>query len=68
MNISSAVHSALTTRLKLISGMNIAEKRIPQDGRFTQVVDGTTLDVRVSYGSRRKDSYPYPFHRTDRAS
>jgi type IV pilus assembly protein PilB len=28
--------------------MNIAEKRIPQDGRFTQVVDGTTLDVRVS--------------------
>lgn len=48
MNISSAVHSALTTRLKLISGMNIAEKRVPQDGRFTQVVDGTTLDVRVS--------------------
>ena len=48
MNISSAVHSALTTRLKLISGMNIAEKRIPQDGRFTQVVDGTTLDVHVS--------------------
>ena len=48
MNISAAVHSALTTRFKLISGMNIAEKRIPQDGRFTQVVDGTTLDVRVS--------------------
>ncbi|MBQ6945941.1 MAG: Flp pilus assembly complex ATPase component TadA [Ruminococcus sp.] len=48
MNISSAVHSALTTRFKLISGMNIAEKRIPQDGRFTQVVDGCTLDVRVS--------------------
>ena len=48
MNISSAVHSALTTRLKLISGMNIAEKRIPHDGRFSQVVDGTTLDVRVS--------------------
>lgn len=48
MNISSAVHSALTTRFKLVSGMNIAEKRIPQDGRFTQTVDGTTLDVRVS--------------------
>lgn len=48
MNISSAVHSALTTRFKLISGMNIAEKRIPQDGRFTQTVDGTILDVRVS--------------------
>jgi type IV pilus assembly protein PilB len=48
MNISSAVHSALSTRLKLISGMNIAEKRIPQDGRFSQVVDGINLDVRVS--------------------
>ncbi|MDE6678302.1 MAG: Flp pilus assembly complex ATPase component TadA [Ruminococcus sp.] len=48
MNMSSAVQSALATRLKLISGMNIAEKRVPQDGRFTQVVDGTTLDVRVS--------------------
>ncbi|MBR1898096.1 MAG: Flp pilus assembly complex ATPase component TadA [Oscillospiraceae bacterium] len=48
MNVSNVVHNALTTRLKLISGMNIAEKRIPQDGRFTQTVDGTVLDVRVS--------------------
>lgn len=48
MNVSSAVQNALATRIKLISGMNIAEKRIPQDGRFSQVVDGTELDVRVS--------------------
>ncbi|NLK70603.1 MAG: Flp pilus assembly complex ATPase component TadA [Clostridiales bacterium] len=48
MNISNVVHNSLTTRLKLISGMNIAEKRVPQDGRFSQVVDNTTLDVRVS--------------------
>lgn len=48
MNVSNVVHNALTTRLKLISGMNIAEKRVPQDGRFTQTVDGTVLDVRVS--------------------
>lgn len=48
MRVSSAVQSALATRIKLISGMNIAEKRIPQDGRFSQVVDGTELDVRVS--------------------
>ena len=48
MKVSNVVHNALTTRLKLISGMNIAEKRIPQDGRFTQTVDGTVLDVRVS--------------------
>ena len=48
MNISNVVHNSLITRIKIISGMNIAEKRVPQDGRFSQVVDGTTLDVRVS--------------------
>ncbi len=48
MNVSNVVHNSLATRLKLVSGMNIAEKRVPQDGRFTQVVDGVTLDVRVS--------------------
>ena len=48
MNVSNVVHNSLATRLKLISGMNIAEKRLPQDGRFTQGVDGVTLDVRVS--------------------
>lgn len=48
MQVSNVVHTSLTTRYKIISGMNIAEKRIPQDGRFTQVVDKTTLDVRVS--------------------
>lgn len=48
MNVSNVVHNSLATRLKLVSGMNIAEKRIPQDGRFSQVVDGVALDVRVS--------------------
>jgi type IV pilus assembly protein PilB len=48
MNVSNIVHNSLVTRYKIISGMNIAEKRIPQDGRFSQIVDGTKLDVRVS--------------------
>ena len=48
MHVSSNVQNQLSTRLKLISGMNIAEKRIPQDGRFSQTVDGIPLDVRVS--------------------
>ena len=48
MNVSNVVHNSLITRIKIISGMNIAEKRVPQDGRFSQVVDGCTLDVRVS--------------------
>lgn len=48
MQISHVVHTALVTRYKIISGMNIAEKRVPQDGRFSQVIDGTVLDIRVS--------------------
>jgi MSHA biogenesis protein MshE len=42
------VASALTTRLKLMSGLDIAEKRIPQDGRFTVKVGNKIIDVRVS--------------------
>lgn len=48
MTLTSALHTSLITRFKILSGMNIAEKRIPQDGRMSQVVDGTNLDLRVS--------------------
>lgn len=48
MTLSSALHTSLVTRFKILSGMNIAEKRVPQDGRMSQVVDGTNLDLRVS--------------------
>lgn len=39
---------ALTTRIKLMAGLDIAEKRLPQDGRFSIRVAETSLDVRVS--------------------
>jgi MSHA biogenesis protein MshE len=42
------VASALVTRLKLMSALDISEKRLPQDGRFSVHVGATTLDVRVS--------------------
>ena len=48
MSVKSNVHNALITRIKILSGMNIAEKRIPLDGRFGTNIDGTNLDVRVS--------------------
>ena len=48
MTLSPQLHNALVTRFKILSGMNIAEKRIPQDGRMTQVIDGNTVDLRVS--------------------
>jgi len=42
------IASALVIRLKLIAGLNISEKRVPQDGRFNILVQGRTLDVRIS--------------------
>jgi type IV pilus assembly protein PilB len=42
------VHTALVSRLKILSGMNIVERRRPQDGQFSTVVDGRELDVRVA--------------------
>ena len=42
------VAGALVTRLKLMSGLDISEKRLPQDGRFSVRVNETTLDIRVS--------------------
>ena len=41
------VHSALTSRLKIMSSMNIVEKRRPQDGQFSMTIDGKDVDVRV---------------------
>jgi MSHA biogenesis protein MshE len=42
------IASALVTRLKLMSQLDISEKRLPQDGRFSINVKGKTIDVRLS--------------------
>jgi MSHA biogenesis protein MshE len=42
------IASALVVRLKLMSGLDISEKRIPQDGRFNLKVSGRNIDVRLS--------------------
>ncbi|MGD9841664.1 MAG: GspE/PulE family protein [Steroidobacteraceae bacterium] len=42
------VASALVTRLKLMSGLDISEKRLPQDGRFSVKVGDKSIDVRLS--------------------
>jgi MSHA biogenesis protein MshE len=42
------IASALVLRLKLMAGLNISEKRMPQDGRFQISVRGKGIDVRVS--------------------
>jgi type IV pilus assembly protein PilB len=42
-----SVHSPLTSRLKIMGGMNIVEKRKPQDGQFSTTADGKNIDVRI---------------------
>lgn len=42
------IASALVLRLKLMSGLNISEKRLPQDGRFNISVKGRSIDIRIS--------------------
>ena len=42
------VASALVLRLKLMSGLDISEKRLPQDGRTSMRIKGHAIDVRVS--------------------
>ncbi|MFO7604373.1 MAG: ATPase, T2SS/T4P/T4SS family [Gammaproteobacteria bacterium] len=42
------IATALVSRLKLMSGLNISEKRMPQDGRFNIRVRDRSIDVRVS--------------------
>ncbi|MDD5136515.1 MAG: ATPase, T2SS/T4P/T4SS family, partial [Candidatus Omnitrophica bacterium] len=42
------MQSAIITRLKLLCGMNIAEQRLPQDGRFNLDLKGKAIDIRVA--------------------
>ncbi|MDH3694774.1 MAG: ATPase, T2SS/T4P/T4SS family, partial [Gammaproteobacteria bacterium] len=43
-----ALHGALVSRLKVMAKLDIAEKRLPQDGRISLRVGGNPIDVRVS--------------------
>lgn len=44
----SRISSALILRLKLMSGLDISEKRLPQDGRFNVKIRNNPVDVRIS--------------------
>jgi MSHA biogenesis protein MshE len=44
----SKIASAVVLRLKLMSGLDISEKRLPQDGRFNVKIGPNTIDVRIS--------------------
>ncbi len=46
--LAAEVHSQLLSRIKILAGMDIAEKRLPQDGRFTYAGQQGKVDCRVS--------------------
>lgn len=46
--VSSQLHAGLSTRLKILSQLNIAERRLPQDGRLRLAVRGQQIDMRIS--------------------
>lgn len=48
MSLPLEMHPTLLSRLKIISGMNIAERRRPQDGQFTAEMADRKVDVRVA--------------------
>ena len=48
MTVPRRAGPSMTSRLKIISGLDIAERRVPQDGRTRISVDGKTVDARVS--------------------
>jgi type IV pilus assembly protein PilB len=43
-----ALQLAITSRIKILAGLNIAERRVPQDGRFRIKVMGKEIDLRIS--------------------
>ncbi|MCZ6815455.1 MAG: GspE/PulE family protein, partial [Planctomycetota bacterium] len=47
-SIPKRLQAAVTTRLKIMAGIDIAEKRLPQDGRIKMPVGGQQIDFRVS--------------------
>ena len=48
MNVTKAIHPAISARLKLLAGLKIDEHYEPQDGRFRYQIANDTIDVRVS--------------------
>ncbi len=48
LTLPANIGPALISRLKIMAGMNIVERRRPQDGQFTLTVDGRSVDIRTA--------------------
>ena len=47
-HLDRKAHEGMVTRLKIMGGMNIAEHRVPQDGRIDMEISGRMIDIRLS--------------------
>lgn len=47
-SMTMEAHAAIVTKIKIMGGMNIAEKRIPQDGKYTYIEEKVSADIRIS--------------------
>ena len=48
LTLEKALHNSIVARIKIMSNLNIAEKRIPQDGNFHAVLEGIDISMRIS--------------------
>ncbi len=48
VKIAKSLHNSVIARIKIMSNMNIAEKRVPQDGHVKTTIEGIELNVRIS--------------------
>lgn len=48
MTLQKSIHHSLIARIKILGDMDIAERRIPQDGHFRTNIEGQNLNIRVS--------------------
>src|SRR3990167_6797261 len=48
LTLPKKFHPSITSRIKIMASLNIAEKRLPQDGRISLKIAGKDIDVRVS--------------------
>ena len=48
VTLQSSIHQSVIARIKIMSNLDIAEKRVPQDGHFRTKIDGENVNVRVS--------------------
>ncbi|MGN0700272.1 MAG: GspE/PulE family protein [Oscillospiraceae bacterium] len=46
--IARSMHSSLVARVKIMGNLDIAERRMPQDGNFRAIIDGFDISIRVS--------------------